>query len=295
VSHPSGRFQAQVHIDCNLEKEGATATHLHLSSAHFPQDPPAGGKEGEMTTHPNASKHVPGIYPKTRPDAAEMAAKYVHEWDQKRLEIAATKGKGRYWPAICFSREVGVGALEIAVTLAERIGYRVVDRQILEYIANQAHLSEKTAAFFDERYPGKLAEFLSMAFGEKAFSKSEYTRHLFTAVITIAGLGPALFVGRGTHLLAPRNLLLAVRFVASREYRIQRLAAGLGLSESEAEVKLDEMDRERRAFYKAVYGKKYLSPYDFDLVINCDYLGSPGCAADIVERAFREKFPRTQK
>jgi hypothetical protein len=244
-----------------------------------------------MTTHSNAYKYVPGMYPKTRPDAAEMAGKYIHEWDQKRLEIATAKGKGRYWPAICFSREVGVGALEIAVTLAERIGYRVVDRQILEHIATQARLSEKTAAFFDERYPGKLAEFLSMAFGEKAFTRSDYTKHLFTAVITIAGLGPALFVGRGTHLLAPRDLLLAVRFIASREHRIKRLAAGMGLSESEAGVKLDEMDRERRAFYKAVYGKKDVSPNEFDLVINCDYLGSPGCAADIVERAFREKFP----
>ena len=211
-----------------------------------------------MTTHSNASKHIPGIYPRTRPDAAEMAAKYVREWDQKRLEIAAAKGKGMYWPAICFSREVGVGALEIAVTLAERIGYRVVDRQILEYIANQANLSEKTAAFFDERYPGKLAEFLSMAFGEKAFTRSDYTRHLFTAVITIAGLGPALFVGRGAHLLAPRKLLLAVRFVASREHRIKRLAASLGLSESEAAVKLDEMDRDRRAFSRSDMAQRFL-------------------------------------
>ncbi|MEW6669099.1 MAG: cytidylate kinase-like family protein [Thermodesulfobacteriota bacterium] len=244
-----------------------------------------------MAARSEASKYVPGIYPKSGPDAAEMAAKYVREWDQKRLEIAGAKGKDLYWPAICFSREVGVGAPEIAATLAERIGYRVVDRQILEYIAGQARLSEKTAAFFDERYPGKLAEFLSMAFGEKAFTKSEYTRHLFTAVITIAGLGPALFVGRGAHLLAPRNLHLAVRFIASREHRIRRLAAGLSLPESEAAGKLDEMERERRAFYKAVYGKKELSPHEFDLVINCDYLGGPGCAADIVERAFREKFP----
>jgi hypothetical protein len=42
---------------------------------------------------------------------------------------------------------------------------------------------------------------------------------------------------------------------------------------------------------EAVYGKKDVSLHEFDLVINCDYLGSPGCVADIVERAFREKFP----
>ena len=70
-------------------------------------------------------------------------------------------------PTICFSRKIGVGALEIADILAEQTGYRVVDSEILEHIANQAKLSEKTVALFDERYPGQIGELLSFAFREK--------------------------------------------------------------------------------------------------------------------------------
>ena len=83
-------------------------------------------------------------------------------------------------PTICFSRKIGVGALEVADILAEKIGYQVVDREILEYIANQGSLSEKTVSLFDERYPGKIRAFLSLAFEEKAFVSSDYTKHLFS-------------------------------------------------------------------------------------------------------------------
>jgi hypothetical protein len=174
--------------------------------------------------------------------------------------------------------------------VAKKIGYRVADKEIVEYIANEANLSEKTVAFFDERYPGKLAELLSMAFGEKAFIKSDYTRHLFSALLGIGGLGRTIFLGRGAHLVLPRERVLAVRFVASREQRIRRLAAILRTTEKEAEAALDESDTDRRNFYISVYGKKEASPYEFDLVINCDHFGDPDVSAEIVERAFRGRF-----
>ena len=46
-------------------------------------------------------------------------------------------------PAICFSRKIGGGALEIADLLAEKINYRVVDRELLEHIAQDKDLSSK--------------------------------------------------------------------------------------------------------------------------------------------------------
>jgi cytidylate kinase len=129
-----------------------------------------------------------------------------------------------------------------------------------------------------------------MVFGEKAFTKSDYTRHLFSAAFAIAGLDPTIFVGRGTHLLLPRDMVLAIRVISSREHRIRRLVNLLGVSDQEAEEKLNQSDKEQRAFYRKVYGRKDASPYEFDLVINCDYITEPTWAADIVEKAFRKKF-----
>jgi cytidylate kinase len=129
-----------------------------------------------------------------------------------------------------------------------------------------------------------------MAFAEKTFTESDYTRHLFSAAFAIAGLGPTIFVGRGTHLLLARDMVLAIRFISSNEHRIRRLVNVLSITDQEAQDKLDQGDKEQRAFYRKVYGRKDASSYEFDLVIDCDYITPHEWAADIVEKAFQRKF-----
>jgi hypothetical protein len=58
----------------------------------------------------------------------------------------------------------------------------------------------------------------------------------------------------------------------------------------EAEKKLDAEDKRQRDFFRKNLKKKDASPYEFDLVINRDYLTKTEWAADLVERAYRMKF-----
>ena len=44
------------------------------------------------------------------------------------------------------------------------------------------------------------------------------------------------------------------------------------------------------AIFRKVYGKKDASPYEFDIVINCDYIREPQWAAEIVAQSFNKKF-----
>ena len=244
-----------------------------------------------MTVYIRGIKYIPSTYAKTTQSASQLAEKYIREWDEKRFTLIKEEAKKEIAPSICFSRDIGVGAHEIATILAEKIGYRVVDREIVEYIADEAKLSEKTVALFDERYPGTLREFFALALGERAFIKNDYTRHLFSLVFSIAGLGPTIFVGRGAHLLLPRDRILAVRIICSRSYRIERLKRVLNIEEKEAESALEEIDKEQRDFYRKVYGKKDASsPYDFDIVINYDYVREPRWASEIIEYIFKKRF-----
>jgi cytidylate kinase len=248
-----------------------------------------------MAEHASTSTYVPGTYPKLRPSAPEMANRYIREWEEKRRPPKEKEGHAvEYPPTICLSRKLGIGAVEIADLVAEKIGYRVVDQQILQHIATNASLSQKTVSMFDERYPGKIAELVTLAFGEKAFIKSDYTKHLFSSVYAIAALGPTIFVGRGVHLLLARDRVLAVRIISSDQFRIQRLGSFMKISEEEAEKQVKELDRQQRAFFKEVYDKKDASPYEFDLVINCDCIKNPRSLAEIILRAFREKFGRLE-
>jgi len=96
--------------------------------------------------HNKELKYVPGTYRKKRPDAYTVANKYTGKWEQQ------LRKKDEAFPAkmsstICFSREIGVGALEIADLLAEKIGYRVADREILDCIAKDKKLSKRCRFF----------------------------------------------------------------------------------------------------------------------------------------------------
>lgn len=246
-----------------------------------------------MTSKIFSHSYSPGYYSPKRFTGMQLAENYFRELDGRLIQEKKDKKKRKEIPpTICFSRKIGVGALEIADLLAPKIGYSVVDREMIEYIAKEKKLSEKTVAYFDERYPGKINELMSFLTAEQSFVKSDYIRYLFKAVLAIAGLSPTIFVGRGAHLILPRDRLLAVRFICSDNYRINRLAGMLTCAPEEAEAKLTEVDKEQRAFFKKAFKKKEAIPSEFDLVINCDYISKAQDAADIVECAFKKKFSR---
>jgi hypothetical protein len=97
-------------------------------------------------------------------------------------------------------------------------------------------------------------------------------------------------VGRGIHLILPRERLLAVRFICSDSYRIKRLSKFLDAEEKEVEIILQQVDKEQRDFFKRAFGQKDITPDEFDLVINRNYITEPETAAEIVAQAFKLKF-----
>ena len=105
----------------------------------------------------------------------------------------------------------------------------MADRELLDHVAQDAKLGDETVAFFDERYPGKMVELSAMLFGEKSFIMSDYIRNFINTVFAPADLGPAIFVGRGTHLILTRDRVLAVRIICSNDQRRRRLASILDI------------------------------------------------------------------
>lgn len=242
-------------------------------------------------SHQN-NQYAPGMYGKKRTSPSKMVDQCIREWEMKK-EMRAKKQAGKkiaHPHYICFSRKIGVGALEIADLLGKKIGYKVIDREIMEHIAGEKLLQADTLDGFDERYPGRMNEFASLLFGEKSFTMGDYMRQLAASVLKIAETGPTIFVGRATHLILPRNDVLAVRFISSREHRVKRVAAILSISEKEAAKQLDQEDKQQKDFFKKNFKKKDASPYEFDLVINRDYITGAKDAAELVRLAFIMKF-----
>jgi cytidylate kinase len=251
-------------------------------------------KEFAMAGIVGSGKYVPGTYTQRKPGSEDLVGHYVRIWEsrqqaQKAIADAAA-AKAELPHCITISRKIGVGALEIADIVARKLGFKVVDRELIEQIANQTNISEKAVAYFDERFPGYVNRTLKYLFGEKAFIDSDYSRHLVSAVFAIAGSEPTIFVGRGAHLILPRERVLAVRCIGSDDYRAKRIADIMRISRAEAKKKLTGIDKEQAAFFKKVFNKKAATPYEFDMVMNLDHLANPGHVADIVALAFERKF-----
>lgn len=239
--------------------------------------------------------YVPGLYGKQRQSSARLADRYMQEWERRKSEEQKKKKQsapGLDYPHVCFSRKIGVGALEIADILATNTGMPVVDRELIEYIVESAGLHMSTVDFFDERHPGHVNHFAALMFGEKSFTMGDYLRRLANAVLRVAQIESTIFVGRGTHLMLPRDRVLAVRLISSPEHRIQRLAGLLKIGKDEAARILENEDKLQRRFFKTNFSKKDAPPYEFDLVINRDHLPDASHAAVLVEKAFALKFGR---
>ena len=241
----------------------------------------------------SCNRYVPGMYGKQRTSTSSVVDRIVKEWEMKKelkkeQTLKSVTETSRY---ICLSRKIGVGALEIADILSNRIGWKVVDREILEHMIENRSLKTETLNCFDERYPGMVKEFISFLFGERSITMADYMRQLIKAVVSIAETGPTIFVGRATHMILPRrDNVLAVRLISSKDYRVKRLADILGISNKEAELVLKEEDKLQGDFFKKNYGKKDAPSYEFDLVINRDHILKAQDVAELVVRAYELKF-----
>lgn len=243
-----------------------------------------------MNHIPQGKGYKPGYYGKKTMQKSTWLDANIKRWNSQDADLKRRGEKPPVFNSICFSRQIGVGALEIADHLSKLMDCRVVDREILEEMAKDTNLTEKAIAFFDERHPGKMSELFSMLTSEKTFITSDYARQLVKTVTALANVKQTIFVGRGTQYILPRNRVLSVRFICSKEYRVDRLAKLMGLGQAEAEKQLNVLDNEQHRFFQTVYQKNETSNDGFDLVINRDHISGVSQAAQIVACAYGEKF-----
>lgn len=201
-------------------------------------------------------------------------------------ELAAATAR----PVVTISREAGSNGTLLGRLVAERLGFRLWDQELVQRIAEQSHASEALLAAVDERARGVIEELLSASLTKDSGTEAEYLRSLLRVIHVVAQGGGAVIVGRGAQFALDAAKVLRVRVVGPIESRTRQLATTRQLPEREARAEVDRIDGERHAFVRHHFRSNSGNPSAYNLVVNTSGI-PPARAVDVVVAAYRAKFP----
>jgi cytidylate kinase len=205
------------------------------------------------------------------------------------------------YQALTVAREFGSGGATIAQSIANRLGWKLLDDALIEEIACAAQVDSKVVSRFDEHVEGWLHRInrqamrsAAMAAGieleqEKCFDEDtmfELTRKIMEQAHKV---GSCVIVGRGAQfILQSKPDVFHVFVYAPFRVRIHRLRTRLAPG-ANIEERIRDVDNERAQYLKLRFGKDWKNPHFYDLMI-CSGEGEEH-AAKIIEFAMKEATP----
>jgi cytidylate kinase len=201
---------------------------------------------------------------------------------------------------ITVSRQFGAGGSQVAARVAQALGWRVVDNELVERVAARAGLAPEDVAQLEERvttFIERLARTLVAATPEllvpaeaggtaPTMSEADLVRVTELVVEEVAAEGKVVLVGRAAPaVLARERDAIHVKVVAPRDWRIRAVAARLGISPEEAANLTDDTDKMRTRYHRQHYQLDWDDPANYHMVLNTAALGLEGVAEMVVARA----------
>ncbi len=175
---------------------------------------------------------------------------------------------------ITISREYGSGGGEIAARLARRLGWQLVDHQIVAQAARELETHETVVQAHDENVGGIVSRIFQWPYPTPPKEAQTYYETLHRVVMEEANKGHVVIVGRGAQvLLADQRDALHVRVVAPLEQRVTYVVRREGLDRDTARKRVQEKDRARIRYIQAQLHRQPDDVNLYDLVINTAVLG----------------------
>ena len=223
---------------------------------------------------------------------------------------------------ITVSRQLGSMGDRIAERAAEVLGYELVDRRLVEEIANITDTSAEEVEKYDEKGEGRVRYFLKrllvpeMSPGGFPLSSAAYFPEfglefpyvmerpgddaatyldrgtyqlLITTLVQDHGqTGKAVIVGRASQIiLADHSGACHVKIVAPFETRCERLAASRNLDPENAQKLVEQHDNWRHAYLRNYHHADWDDPLLYHLTINTGRVRQED-AVDLIVRYVRK-------
>ena len=201
---------------------------------------------------------------------------------------------------ITIGREFESLGIDIGRTLAERLGIKCYNKELLSRAAKESGLCEEIFHAQDEKPTNSFlyslvmdtysatgytaAPFLDMPLNHKIFLAQ------FDTIKKLAEEESCIIVGRcADYVLKGYPNVVRLFIYAEKEACIREVVERFRLSEKEAARKIETIDKERSAYYKYHTGRDWENAMNYDLCLNSGELGLKKCV-QIVRGYMKVKF-----
>lgn len=185
-------------------------------------------------------------------------------------------------------REFGSGGYEIGKRLAERLGIKCYNKELLQQAAKDSGFCEEIFENHDEKPTNSFlyslvmdtystgnfasAPFLDMPLNHKVFLAQ------FDTIKNLAKEESCVIVGRcADYALSKQANCLHVFIHADMEDRIKRISKLHNLTEHKAKDMIIKQDKQRASYYNYYTSKKWGDSRSYDLTINSSKLSIDQC------------------
>jgi cytidylate kinase len=189
---------------------------------------------------------------------------------------------------VTISRGTFAGGERVALLLGERLGYRVVSRELLyERVQAKYGVAIEQLAELMERAPN--------IFDRSARQGRRLLVALQAAFCELVSEDSAVYHGQSGHLFLPGvSHVVRVRLIAPRAKRIEMATQREGITEYQASLKIDQVDAERMRWSLFFYGLQWGDPAIYDLTLNLERLSVEDAAEAVARVAGLPTFATTE-
>ncbi len=221
----------------------------------------------------------------------QIAVFQANELLEKR-ERRPGRGKERnlsYGPYLLISRERGAGGNTVARLVERRLGWRVFGGEIVDEIAQKAHVRRELIESLAERDQTTIQDIIGQLLNPQGIGTADYLASLNQVVLALGHQGDVIIVGHGARYMLPGQFGLSVRLIAPVEARVRRLADKAHLSLGAARIEIERIDHERAKSIHRHFGRNVADPLSYDLTINTGAM-SAEMAAEVIITALQRKL-----
>lgn len=187
---------------------------------------------------------------------------------------------------ITIGRQCGSGGRKIGQMLADKLGIKCYDRELLAMAAKESNLSESLFETHDEKPTNSFLYSLVMDTYSLGYNSSSYMdmpiNHKiflaqFDAIKKLASEESCVIVGRcADYALAENDHAVKVFITGDEEDKIHRIMEDKNLPYNKAKDVIVKTDKRRASYYNYYSSKRWGDSRSYDLCVNSSSLGLDG-------------------